>query len=1430
MNREACFVRFWMSLSAALVAGLCGAAEVKLSETEALQGTDVVVYTFAAGDTFVVDAAFSPTSFKPTCPGDFTMKVVEGGSVASSTTLDFSDVTGALTLSSLGTADARLPAPTVASNKTINIESCWFSALTLTSSAGLTGVTYNVTGTGALGTLNGYQYSSNYKATLNLSGTQEITTVNSPYKSGEILWTVNVASGAQVTVTGTYDVGCTKLNLYGSLTCQGLFRTGWKDYQASDVYVYEGGSLICKENFNFGNGFPQVPSLSIQGGTVEVAGTFTRNNSSKVVDRGQVGMSAGLLKVGALMDNNAGNSTNTNTLHFGCERNNKTNCLLTGGTLEVTGGTWTSKGPRFHTKGTAIKIGADTTVAVEWVVEAETPLSVAAGKTLTLNNALNDGASFNLADNKGTVALGTRRPTLTALGGTVAVTPTDDEKAVGVVQLPVTAAVTDLSGATFSVEGWTSTAATLADGTIQLSPSVEGMPMATVTKDTTWTEARSEIAADATEILLQVPAEAANTVTVTDANTATFPETLVLDVAEGKTLKLYFSGNKYSNTMETVKSIRKLGAGKAYIYSYNKNGVKLASDATFVVEAGEVLWAYPWNDPPTIPSVSLWKEGKLSFESYDGRTVTVNQLFGDGTLNMTPNLYDKTDIYYVSLGDVSGFGGTISFPQTSGVGGRGAIVTLTQSASFDSLTLQTVDENGDVVERVNSSNPNGLRLAAGVSVTMPGSALEAFTGRIAGGVGASLTLTGEMSRRPLGQFAADAKDATTYAAGNLSLRLADGARFYAPATVEVGDFGVVAPGSAQLVVPETAAADHTVVTLMGEGAAATSSHVTGLTVGTLVDDVWTPSETWTLAGEGAQVVLSAPPEALTMQVVEDCTWSGAEWKSGDRFYGARFSGNVTVAASVDATVTLDCAVALDALTFDLDAERVLTFAAGEGSLTTTATEVTSGKVIAQAGSYGTVTLADDATLLFAQDGMFSTINPGGTIGLTTEGTLTLGYGSSAAQTNSSRLVLRKGTFRKEGSGSVTLQVYNVADAEGQSIEVAGGTLTFFEQGGYRDKVSSKSDRHIFKSVSVDKGTTLVASSKWAIHFAVSETLRGEGTIRTAKGTAKDTQPGLRQFVIDGEAVDFTGALNCAASSLVFGSASSGSFGGSATLEKNGEDVKLTIQRAGGVTVAGDVTLGDGVGLDLSAGGALIVGGTFTLGGTGDCTVTLPVDVPAGFAVVTLADGTADKAVAARMKPSVEGLKVAAVGSQYLLVPTAPVTLPAVKEDGETAGSAYGAVAEAVLQSVAYNAGLDTVRSVTLQTRGGEPVEPTITAVNHVLACFDGVVTADSEAKTLRIAYEFGLAKMRVTEVLADGSLAWEVTAKVAGASAEGVYFAEGATVAAYEVAEESIPADAVPLATYTIAAGERVSEVVLSGTGFGALGTHPIKVRVQVRK
>lgn len=402
------------------------------------------------------------------------------------------------------------------------------------------------------------------------------------------------------------------------------------------------------------------------------------------------------------------------------------------------------------------------------------------------------------------------------------------------------------------------------------------------------------------------------------------------------------------------------------------------------------------------------------------------------------------------------------------------------------------------------------------------------------------------------------------------------------------------------------------------------SSLTGLSSGILLDG-------WLDVSGGAPV--------LTLSGAQ--TWKTGAWENIDA--GIPRSGVVAVQVQGAATLTVEEPVALTTLSI-AGREDGASLQVAEGSLSARQTMVVNCEVTAQVGTYGAVTLMNGGALLFTQDGQFTSLGTGGTVGLSVPSgeALTLGnITTTKAESTATRLLLRSGTFRKAGAGDVTLQAYNVADAANQSIEVTGGTLTFFEQGGLGTNTTMKRDRHIFKSLSVARGCTFTEYAKWGVHFAVSESLRGEGTIRTQTGS----QSGLRKFFISGDAADFTGALDFVWTSLVFEEGSSGQFGGSVRLESgNRTDVKVVVERAAGVSVAGDVTLGAGVGLDLSAGGALTVGGRFALGGT--TPVALPADASAGMVLVELTRGVASDEVAALF--SVTGFRVEAVGNLYRL--------------------------------------------------------------------------------------------------------------------------------------------------------------------------------------
>ncbi|MGN0856549.1 MAG: hypothetical protein ACI4QJ_04015 [Candidatus Spyradenecus sp.] len=1009
-----------IGLTVATWVGLAYAAEVKLSETEALQETGDLSYTFTDGDTFVVDAPFSPNSFAPTCPGAFTMKVVSGGSVADTTALNFSGVTGVLTLSGLGTTEARLPAPTFASGKTVNLESCWFSTLALTTTSA-TNMAYNVSGTGALGSLTAVD-DIKY-ATLNLSGTQEITTIVSPYKSGKELLTVKVNEGASVTVTGDYDAGCSNLTVNGVMTCKGNFETNRKDYQNTSITVPAGGKLVVEKDFLHGQDFVDGkghnanPYLYIEGGEVKVAGTFIRNCAGQ--SKGTVSIASGLLQVGALQDKNT-----TNSLPFGNTQAGTATCLLTGGTLEVLGGKWTSTAATFHTKGTTVKVGEDISMGIAWVLEADTPLIVAEGKTINFANTItSDGVALDLADNLGTVSLGSNRPQLKAVGGSIKVSPTADELVAGQIALPVKETVTSIEETTWQVVGWEAVTATL------------------------------------------------------DSN------------------------------------------------------------------AHQVI--------------------------------------------------------------------------------------LSQAGSMPTRVL-----SGDGV--------------------------------------------------------------------------------------------------------------------------------------------------WNEAG-----------------------WEGCET--------APTSGSAEVTTEVNATLTIDTDVALDALYFDVGAGKTLTvvIAAQNASLAVAQTIVKSGTVIVQGGSYGQVSLASGAALLFGQGATFTSVDEGGTIGLSGSGS----WDATAAKT----LLFRAGTFRKAGEGKATLSLNSQSGNVGEQIEVTGGTLELSQY--------EHADRTYTGNISVAAGATFAHAVTWASAITVTGYLSGEGAVSIGNNWSGNS---TRTATFSGDCASFTGAIEVLGSHCTL-TPKNKVFGGSVSLKPAGaKDPPILFTLGDGLEIQGDLKIvASTTSTKLALQGATVKAKTLALGQT--VALVLPeASIVDDTVLFTLTGAQASAETAALMTVSAEGYFVVADGANYVL---RKVTLPGVNPSAPDAGDeqAYSTEAEEKLTAAAEKVRLAEVSEVLLQTKGAATASvPTVTEVNNVLGCFDGVVKADAEAKTLTIRYEFGVADIAADDSETPWNGKWQVVAKVEGPEGGSAAFVEGVTVAAYEVGEDGeIPADATPLSSTTVEAGTPVNAVTLTGIKLDGLGTHGVRVRVK---
>lgn len=114
----------------------------------------------------------------------------------------------------------------------------------------------------------------------------------------------------------------------------------------------------------------------------------------------------------------------------------------------------------------------------------------------------------------------------------------------------------------------------------------------------------------------------------------------------------------------------------------------------------------------------------------------------------------------------------------------------------------------------------------------------------------------------------------------------------------------------------------------------------------------------------------------------------------------------------------------------------------------------------------------------------------------------------------------------------------------------------------------------------------------------------------------------------------------------------------------------------------------------------------------------------------------------------------------------PLTIHNVPPPNE--GVAYSDDAELALRQAAAAAGLTGNYSVQVRT-GGQPVSaPSDNLVSGILKCFTGIEpVGDAEARTVTLAYDFGITGVRVS----DGQVS--VTVKVQGAAGAAAGFAEG---------------------------------------------------------
>ena len=719
--------------------------------------------------------------------------------------------------------------------------------------------------------------------------------------------------------------------------------------------------------------------------------------------------------------------------------------------------------------------------------------------------------------------------------------------------------------------------------------------------------------------------------------------------------------------------------------------------------------------------------------------------------------------------------------------GEGA-VTLAQTAYQNAARKLQLDGAADKY--------TGVMTLTGTALTFG----ETFGGTFGGSLSISSgTKSGQVSKMTVARSTGIAIAKNLTVGSGVPVDLSAGGNLSVGGTLTLG-------GNNVFTLSESAKAGDVLIALTGEDAQAnaeTAEQIAVSTPGLFV------------AAQGANYVLAASPE---LSLSADGVWSTAEWTSGGSpLAQAPISGGAKVMTTANATLSIDEAVSLSSLELAPATDTTLTMAYTESetaALETGATAVTSGRVFAQRGSYGAVSVADDATLIFGSQATFGTLADGGTIGLS-------GSGTKTAAADSKALLFRAGTFRKEGEGEFKLQMDTASGTWVENVEVAGGTLNIEHSSGTADCTYTAN----FK---VNRDTQFSQGSYWGVNVTLKGNLSGEGTVQVLNHTGPTNAATTRTFTFSGACTDFTGTAKATGVSIAL-KPSDSHFGGSLAVATAGSR-GVSFSVADGVTIDGDVTLG-------TSGKTM----TFALVGVAPTAkaLTLKGPVKVSLPAASLVDGTvlftltgeagATEETAALLGSPAEGYLVKAEGANYVL---RKVTLPGVQPSEPGAGDeeGYSTEAAAALTAAAEEARIAGVSQVLLQTKGAASGSvPTVTEVNNVLGCFEGVVEANAEAQTLTIRYEFGVADIAADDSESPWNGKWQVTAKVEGPT--GAAFAEGVTVAAYEVDEDGqIPDGAAPLATETIAAGTPVSAVTLKGITLTGLGTHGVRVRVKATR
>lgn len=489
-------------------------------------------------------------------------------------------------------------------------------------------------------------------------------------------------------------------------------------------------------------------------------------------------------------------------------------------------------------------------------------------------------------------------------------------------------------------------------------------------------------------------------------------------------------------------------------------------------------------------------------------------------------------------------------------------------------------------------------------------------------------------------------------------------------------------------------------------------------------------------------------------------WSEGAWAQGEVPCAAPTVGPAKAIGSATGTLTFDAPVALDFLELSL----------------------TDGKKL-------TLDKPQTQGLLCSSDRVLITGDGNGEIkSFNNDTSPSLGQG----------LFLGCSTFEKRGDGTFIVNLNAKANnTSPNEIKVVGGTLKCYQD--------NTLDRTHGSKLFIEDGATFLHEAHWGNTITFGGGLTGKGTL-TAEGNSNRCK-----LVLSGAMRDFKGTVVCNQSKTGVKqlelSPSDNVFGGSVTIRGGTGNNTTQLQLKSGLCLEGALCLGENVILAPEGVGdeaPMLAGGIFS-----EKEVTAAVKVPQGATMakplLRWAKRPATVTFVAASEGEVGGLYAQADGLYYA---EGNLSLPEkVGSDEAPLGTLSGAAWQA-LAAKATNAA--AVGSVTGTTKGGT-VPLTAAQLDGALACFQGEHLITQETGALKVAYDFGISKLRF-----DGTH-WQVTAKVG----DGLTFVPGVTIGVYVRGRDE------PLGSVAVEAGGQATvEIAISDELLKALGTHYLSVRV----